>query len=152
MNHPWLYFLFAAAAVAIPTLAFAALYEVDAEDHRYVVGYVMYASIAFWWLALPSWAVYKEGRKVPFPSIFATFVNLEKRAPFATIVIGAGLVILLIHLVLYPWPATIPDTNRLHNTYLCHPLQPPSTPLTDKQQEACKKLDDASISPPAGSA
>jgi hypothetical protein len=151
MQHPLLYFLFAVGAVALPSLIFAAAYHVDAEDHRYVVGYVMYASIAFWWVILPSWAVYKEGWLVPFPSLFQTFIDLERRAPITTTVFGAGLLILMTHLVLYPWPSTIPDTNRLHTTYTCHPLQPPAKPLSKKQQEACTKLDSASISPPAGS-
>lgn len=124
---------------------------VNAEDHRYVVGYVMYASIAFWWVVLPSWAVYKKGLQLPFPSLFGTFIALEKRAPFATTVIGGGLLILLIHLVLYPWPDTIPGTNRLHTTYQCHPLTAPKKPLTDKQKAACKKLESASVSPAPGS-
>ena len=32
-------------------------------------------------------------------------------------VLAWGLVVLVIHLVLYPWPAIIPDLKDLHDTY-----------------------------------
>jgi hypothetical protein len=52
------------------------------------------------------------------------------------LVVTAGLVILLIHLVFYPWPATIPDIQDLHEQYkqqghptlrVPEPMPPPPT-------------------------
>ena len=60
--------------------------------------------------------VFFGGREVPFPTLFRTVRNLEEGlaslpgslgpllAWFATYVILAGLVILLLHLTLYPYP------------------------------------------------
>jgi hypothetical protein len=41
---------------------------------------------------------------VPFPSLITTLRDLERRVPLVALVVLAGLVILLIHLALYPWP------------------------------------------------
>jgi hypothetical protein len=147
IGHPIGYLLFAVAAVAIPSALFRQLY--DGDDHRYVFGEVMYASIAFWWMIVPGWLAYKHGRLVPYPTLFATLKNLEQRAPRFTIVLASGLAILMIHLILYPWPATIPDTNRLHQVYECRPIGP-SKPLSKKKQEECRKLEEADLRPSAG--
>jgi hypothetical protein len=146
LGHPFGYLLFAVAAVAIPSVLFRELY--DGGDRRYVFGEVMYASIAFWWMIVPGWLAYKHGRLVPFPTLFATLKNLEKRAPHFTIVLGSGLAILMIHLILYPWPATIPDTNRLHQVYECHPLGS-AKQLSKKKQAECLELDKADVRPSA---
>jgi hypothetical protein len=100
-------------------------------------------------MIVPGWLAYKHGRLVPFPTLFATLKNLEKRAPHFTIVLASGLAILMIHLILYPWPATIPDTNRLHQVYECHPLGS-SKPLSKKKQQECLELDKADVRPSAG--
>jgi hypothetical protein len=147
IGHPIGYLLFAVAAVAIPSALFRQLY--DGDDHRYVFGEVMYASIAFWWMIVPGWLAYKHGRLVPFPTLFATLKDLEKRAPRFTIVLASGLAILMVHLILYPWPATIPDTNRLHQVYECHPIGP-SKPLSEKKKEECRRLEEADLHPSAG--
>lgn len=147
LGHPIGYLLFAVAAVAIPSVLFRELY--DGDDRRYVFGQVMYASIAFWWMIVPGWLAYKHGRLVPFPTLFATLKNLEQRAPRFTIVLASGLAILMVHLILYPWPATIPDTNRLHQVYECHPVGP-AKPLSDEKKEECRRLDEADLRPSAG--
>jgi hypothetical protein len=140
------YLFFAVVAVAAPSAAFRIFY--DAADRRYVFGEVLYASIAFWWLIVPGWLAYKRGYLVPYPSLFRTLKDLAGRAPKFTVVLVSGLLILLVHLILYPWPSTIPDTNRLHLQYKCHPLKPRSKPLDDEQKAACKKLDEANLRPP----
>jgi hypothetical protein len=147
LGHPIGYLLFAVAAVAIPSALFRELY--DGDDRRYVFGQVMYASIAFWWMIVPGWLAYKHGRLVPFPTLFATLKDLEKRAPRFTIVLASGLAILMIHLILYPWPATIPDTNRLHQVYECR-LIGPAKPLSEKKKEECRRLEEADLRPSAG--
>jgi hypothetical protein len=148
LEHPLVYLLFAVGAVALPSVLFRELYHGD--DHRYVFGEVMYASIAFWWMIVPGWLAYKHGQLVPFPTLFRTLKDLEGRAPRFTIVLAAGLAILMVHLILYPWPATIPDTNRLHRNYECHPVQPATKPLSEKQKEECRRLDEAELRPSAG--
>jgi hypothetical protein len=41
---------------------------------------------------------------VPFPTLYRTIANLERRWRPAAMVIVAGLVVLAIHLVVFPWP------------------------------------------------
>jgi hypothetical protein len=146
--HPFAYVAIAIGAVVVPALLFHELYHAD--DHRYVVGEVMYASIAVWWIVIPSWLAYRRGWLVPFPTLFQTFRDLERRTPVFTTVLASGLAILMVHLILYPWPATIPDTNRLHQVYECHPLGMPKKEMTDDQKEACRKLDEADLRPSPG--
>jgi hypothetical protein len=100
-------------------------------------------------MIVPGWLAYKHGQLVPFPTLFATLKNLERRAPRFTIALASGLAILMVHLILYPWPATIPDTNRLHQVYECHPVGP-AKPLSDKKREECRRLDEADLHPSAG--
>lgn len=145
--NPIEYLVFAVLAVAVPSALVRELY--NGANDRYVFGEVMYALIAFWWLIVPGWLAYRRGYLVPYPTLFRTFKDLAGRAPRFTIILVGGLLILLVHLISYPWPATIPDTNRLHLQYECHPLQPPSTPPGADQKAACKKLDDADLKPPA---
>jgi len=41
---------------------------------------------------------------MPFPGIARTATNLEARLPWVAMVLLAGLAILAVHLVFYPWP------------------------------------------------
>lgn len=71
-------------------------------DDRFVLGYVIYGLIGLFFFVVPvlfGWALV-----VPFPSPFETLRDLERRVPIVALVVLAGLVILLIHLALYPWP------------------------------------------------
>jgi hypothetical protein len=79
--------------------------------------------------------------------MFETVRSLERRLRIVALAVVAGLTMLLIHLVLYPWPSIIPDLKRLHVTYQCHPLKPPTQPLTRAEKDACKKLDKAQVQP-----
>jgi hypothetical protein len=40
----------------------------------------------------------------PFPGAARTAANLEARWPLAAMIVLAGLAILAVHLVFYPWP------------------------------------------------
>jgi hypothetical protein len=94
---PFLYLGSAAVFTAGAGLVTSAL-----VDDRFVLGYVIYGLIGFFFLLLPAllgWLLV-----VPFPSLFATLRDLERRVPLFALVVLAGLVILLIHLALYPWP------------------------------------------------
>ena len=53
---------------------------------------------------IPSLAAYLFARDVPFPTLFGTVADLERRFHLAALVIAAGLAVLLIHLAFYPWP------------------------------------------------
>jgi hypothetical protein len=104
---PYVYFGIAVVCTAVASLATAGLAG-DGGEARFVVGYVMYGLIGFFFLFLPAtfgWALaFFFARDVPFPPILRTIHDLEKRVPLVALVVLAGLVILLIHLALYPWP------------------------------------------------
>ena len=89
------------------------------DDKRHFhPSYVLYGLLFLFWLVIPSLVVFFGGREVPFPTLYRTVRNLEEwleqlRLPWnlgpllawlATYVILTGLVILLIHLTLYPYP------------------------------------------------
>ena len=96
---PWSYFSAAAIVVIGGTLATTAL-----DDDRWHLAYVLYGLIAMFWIVIPSLAAYFFARDVPFPTLFRTIVDLERRMPRAALVVAAGLVVLLLHLAFYPWP------------------------------------------------
>jgi hypothetical protein len=110
----------AAALVVLTGVALATLAAIkwwDDERHFHP-SYVLYGLLFLFWLVIPSFVVFFGGREVPFPTLYRTVRNLEEwleqlRLPwnlgpllawFVTYVILAGLVILLIHLTLYPYP------------------------------------------------
>ncbi|MFD6162528.1 hypothetical protein ACFWF7_02925 [Nocardia sp. NPDC060256] len=70
----------------------------------YLGAYVLYGTIALLWVVVPSLLALFASRDVPFPTLFRTIGYLERRAhPVAAVLTGL-LVVLLIHLALYPWP------------------------------------------------
>jgi hypothetical protein len=140
------YLVIAVFAVAVPSALVKSLYEGD--DRRYVFGEALYASIAFWWLIVPGWLAYKRASRVPYPTLFTSLKTLAGRAPKFTVLLTSALLVLLVHLILYPWPSTIPDTNRLHLQFKCHPLKTPKKELDSDEKAACQKLDDANLKPP----
>jgi hypothetical protein len=75
---------------------------VNGSEGRYVLGYVIYGLIGFFFLFLP--AVLGSVFVFPFPSLITSLRDLERRVPLVALLVLAGLVILLIHLALYPWP------------------------------------------------
>lgn len=66
--------------------------------------YVLYGLIAVLWVIVPSALAMFFAREVPFPTLFRTIGYLERRAHPVAAIILALLVILLLHLALYPWP------------------------------------------------
>ena len=85
------------------------------------VGYFLYGSIAFFWIVLPSLYAFIRGRDAAFPTLFMTIVDLEewlgswRRWPWlhrlgqglswlVAFALVWGLVFLMIHLTLYPYP------------------------------------------------
>lgn len=104
---PYAYFFVALACIAVPSLLVAKVVP-DGPESRFVLGYVMYGLIFFFFLVVPAvfgWALARFfAVEIPFPTMFHTVADLEKRVPVVALVVVAGLVILLIHLALYPWP------------------------------------------------
>jgi hypothetical protein len=105
----------ALAAVAVGGWAASMWWD---DPHRYHVSYVIYIPLALLWLVIPNLVAVFAGADVPFPTMVRTVQNLEgwlenrswpwalgpKAAWVVTYVIFWGLVVLLIHLLLYPFP------------------------------------------------
>jgi hypothetical protein len=111
--HPRFYIPLALALVA----AAFAIVRLSRPDDRYLQGEVLYGSIALVWIAIPAWLAYKHGRWVPYATLFRTIQDLESHLRTAAIVVAAGILILLVHLAFYPWPASIPDMQDLHKQF-----------------------------------
>jgi hypothetical protein len=70
----------------------------------WALGYVIYGLIAVFLVIVPNVLAYWFAREVPWPTLLTTVTDLERRWRLAAVVVLAGLVILLLHLALYPWP------------------------------------------------
>jgi hypothetical protein len=119
------YFGVSLAIIGIGTAIAALLTDINDE---HTVGRTIYGLTAFLWVVVPGvWAwLPKWGRDVPFLTLFGTVQSLERRLPIVPPIVAAGLAILLIHLVLYPWPEIIPDIQWLHRHV--PQILPPSAP------------------------
>lgn len=119
------------------------------DEHR--TGRTLYGSMALFLIVVPNALAWPKrfALDVPFPTFFSTVRSLERRLRIVAYGLATGLVILLLHIVLYPWPANIPDLKRLHENYKCHPLKAAKHPLTPEEQAACRRLDEASVGPAA---
>jgi hypothetical protein len=69
------------------------------------VGYICWGAFLAAVL-IPEALAYFGKSFVPFPGVARTTANLEARYPVLAVVILAGLAILAVHLVFYPWPAS----------------------------------------------
>jgi hypothetical protein len=115
--------IFALCALGVMALIAGAGYAAatwweDPKPH-YHVGYVIYAMLGFFWIVLPSVLAFAIGSDVPFPTFYRTILNLEEwlagrswkhslgpaLAWLMSYLILTGLVILLLHLTLYPFPS-----------------------------------------------
>ncbi len=120
--------IFAISAVASFAAVAAATWITDRvwpDPAHYHQAYVLYGSLAGLWIVAPSAIALVVGADVPYPTLFRTVANLEdwlrarswprQLGPVAawltSYVIFAGLVILLLHLTLYPFP----DITRILN-------------------------------------
>jgi hypothetical protein len=107
---------FAVAVVVTAAGTAIAVWRTGGTD-EHAVGQVLYGSIAFLLVVVPTVAAWPKrwAVDIPFPTLLATVRNLERRLRIVAVVVTAGLAYLLIHLVFYPWPATIPDVQDLHD-------------------------------------
>lgn len=88
------------------------------DGGKYRSAYVLYGLLAFGWLVVPTLIVFFTKADAPFPTLFRTVESLQewlekRRWPFKLghsfawavgYIVVAGLVILLLHLALYPYP------------------------------------------------
>jgi hypothetical protein len=110
-----IYIVIALLAILIPSFSVALAIRPDDE---FLLGEVLYSAILIFWILIPLFLAY-VGREVPWPTLFETFRDFAHLEPFKVIatVIAGGIIVLLVHLVLYPWPSTIPDIQDLHKQY-----------------------------------
>jgi hypothetical protein len=71
---------------------------------RFTTGYVLYGLIAVAFGILPNVLAYCFAREVPFPTLLRTLKSLDRRCHPVALVPIAGLSVLAVHLVAYPWP------------------------------------------------
>jgi hypothetical protein len=91
------------------------------KDPNYHVAYFLYGSIGFFWLLLPGVSGFVAGKDAQFPNLFRTVENLEQwiarprggvvlqrvlasTAWLLSFVLIWGMVFLMLHLTLYPFP------------------------------------------------
>jgi hypothetical protein len=90
--------------VAIGVVAGGSILAAAAGGGMFVRGYVIYGLIAIFLVLIPNALAFWFAADVPFPTLYHTIANLERRWRPAAMVIVAGLVVLAIHLVFFPWP------------------------------------------------
>jgi nicotinamide riboside transporter PnuC len=90
--------------LALAVIAVGSIIAAVVSGDYWVEGYVIYGLIAIFLVIIPNVLAYWFAREVPWPTLLTTIVNLERRWRPAAVVVLAGLVILLLHLALPPWP------------------------------------------------
>ncbi len=75
-----------------------------AGSGMFVLGYVIYGLIAIFLVIIPNALAFWFTKVMSFPTLYRTVANLERRWRPAAMVIVAGLVVLMFHLVFFPWP------------------------------------------------
>jgi hypothetical protein len=119
---PGIFFISAVAAcIVVGALTYVATRAWDDPPHHYQPAYVLYGTLAVLWLIIPSLVAFAWGKDPPYPTLFRTIINLEdwfknRRWQIKDLLIGPyfawliafailwGLVVLLLHLTLYPYP------------------------------------------------
>ncbi|MDX6515363.1 MAG: hypothetical protein QOH73_1029 [Gaiellaceae bacterium] len=141
-----MYFVVALVTIVVVTAIVSVL---KGGVDEYAVGRTLYGLILLLWVIVPSLLAWPKrfALDIPFPTLFSTVRSLERRLRVLALLVASGLVILLLHLVLYPWPSILPDLSRTHTYNKCHPLKPRSTPLSADEQRECQRLDEADVKP-----
>jgi hypothetical protein len=67
------------------------------------IGYVVWGVVTAA-VVVPELVAIFGGRFAPFPGLARTATNLEARVPWLAMLFLAGLAILAVHIVFYPWP------------------------------------------------
>ena len=90
--------------LAVGVVAGGSVIAAIAGSDMFVLGYVIYGLIAIFLVIIPNALAFWFATEVPFPTLHRTVANLERRWRPAAMVIVAGLVVLMFHLVFFPWP------------------------------------------------
>jgi len=85
--------------VAIGVVAGGSILAAVAGGGIFVLGYVIYGLIAIFLVLIPNALAFWLAADVPFPTLYRTVANLERRWRPAAMVIVAGLIVLAFHLV-----------------------------------------------------
>jgi hypothetical protein len=93
--------------LAVGVIAGGSVIAAIAGSGRFVLGYVIYGLIAIFLVIIPNALAFWFATEVPFPTLYRTVASLERRWRPAAMVIVAGLVVLMFHLVFFPWPGII---------------------------------------------
>jgi hypothetical protein len=101
-RQPWnvLPYFFAATLVVVLTASIA-----SRSDNEFLVGYILYSLIAVVWVIVPNLAAYWFKKDVPYTTMIFTVRCLGRRLQLVAALVGALLVILMLHLAFYPWPS-----------------------------------------------
>lgn len=89
---------------AVGVVAGGGILAAAAGGGMFALGDVIYGLIAVFLVLIPNALAFWFAADVPFPTLYRTFANLERRWRPAAMVIVAGLVVLAIRLVFFPWP------------------------------------------------
>lgn len=104
------------AAVVIVVVASLITGLLIRPANPFMLAYVLYGFIGVLFILTPSVLAYWFRKDVSFPTLFWTLTAIEHRVRLVAVGVYAGLVILLLHLAFYPWPA------------IFHVLQAPTPP------------------------
>jgi Na+/serine symporter len=90
------------AAVAVTAATATVAFVLGTRS--YPLGYILYGMVAVLTLIVPSVLAFWWGREVPYPTLYRTLADLDHRSHLAVTILLAGLAILAVHLVAFPWP------------------------------------------------
>ncbi|MDX6630126.1 MAG: hypothetical protein QOH00_2372 [Gaiellales bacterium] len=74
------------------------------------LGYWIYGIFSFFGIIVPTAHAFGTGGE---PTLFSTVRALNNRIPWFRTVLGVGMVILVLHLALYPWPDVTHESTRI---------------------------------------
>jgi hypothetical protein len=118
---PWQFIVAAIAASAFVIAGTWLTVELWGDHRHFHAAYVLYGSLALLWLLAPSVYAFLKRRDPPYPTLFRTVRNLEEGlrgwawrpwgisvghglAWLVSFIIVWGLVVLMLHITLYPFP------------------------------------------------
>jgi hypothetical protein len=111
----WIYLLGSAALITgLATIAFV-------WGGYWPGAYVLWSLVAFFVIVLPSMLAFFLAKHVQFPTLFRTVANLRSHVHMVATAVLAFLVVLAVHLSLYPWP------NVAHVVQVDHKVTPTVT-------------------------
>jgi len=90
--------------VALAVITGGCFITVSVTSNAWILGYVIYGLFAIFCVLVPYVLAFWFASDVPFPTLARTIGDLQRRWRPATMVIVAGLIVLMLHLAFAPWP------------------------------------------------